>query len=357
MNNSIIYKEDCYYQTFLDNEFENTNFIKSLIKEQDSDPNTVVTIIHHTDLDGIIAAQLTKEYCHNVLAIYNVKLIAYNYEKDIDFRYKILPNSNFVFVVDLSPTLKTLFDIMSILDRKVMWIDHHIGSIRTLIENREYAEYDRIIENFDIFVNTNGCGAMNCYNLMKNSTCTNGINFGSIFNERTIYLTDVYDRWLSIDDKYWADCLNKYMYTSEQLYVDSKEVHMIIHNLDKAYLSEALTKGNTYLQLEKQLNAFKYNDFHEELILHTPDGKDYKACVMWGPGNSQLFGNHINDFDVVIRAIYNKEKDEYYFSFYTVKEDVDCCAIAKQYQGSGHRAAAGCQTSYNILNKKWKVDN
>jgi hypothetical protein len=111
MKKNIIYKEDCYYQTFLDNEFENTNFIKSLIKEQDSDPNTVVTIIHHTDLDGIIAAQLTKEYCHNVLAIYNVKLIAYNYNRNYDFKSKILPNSKFVFIVDLSPNFTTLSDI------------------------------------------------------------------------------------------------------------------------------------------------------------------------------------------------------------------------------------------------------
>ena len=357
MKKNIIYNENCYYQTFLDNEFENTTFIQSLIEERDRNPDTVVTIIHHTDLDGIFAAQLTKEYCHNVLAIHNIKLIAYNYKKDFDFRYKILPNSKFVFIVDLSPNLKTLFDITNISDRKIMLIDHHIGSIRTLIENREHAEYDRIIDHFDIYVNINGCGAMNCFNLMKNSVCADGTKFGSRFNERAIYLTDVYDRWLQIDDKYWADCLNKYMYTSEQLYVDSKEMEKIILKSDNSYLSEALTKGNTYLQLEKQLNAFKYNDFHEELTLHTPDGKDYKACVMWGPGNSQLFGDHINDFDVVIRANYNKEDDEYYFSFYTVKEDVDCCAIAKQYLGGGHAKASAASTTYNILNKKWKVDN
>jgi hypothetical protein len=280
-------------------------------------------------------------------------------------RYSILINTGIDGAVKILDKIKTnLPEEVSIKAGITMVNDKNFEDIKkkatcalnnSLLENKEYAEYDRIIENSDIYVNVNGCGALNCYNLMKNSICTNEVKFGSRFNERAIYLTDVYDRWLQIDDKYWADCLNKYMYTSEQLYVDSKEMEKIILKSDKAYLSEALTKGNTYLQLEKQLNAFKYNDFHEELTLHTPDKKEYKACVMWGPGNSQLFGDHINDFDVVIRANYNKEDNEYYFSFYTVKEDVDCCTIAKQYGGGGHFRSSAASTTYNILNKKWTV--
>ena len=331
---------DYCYQDFAKNELDKTDFITT-IKDT---PDPLVTIIHHTDMDGICSAQIMKDYCKLILDV-PIRLVAYNYKKDFNFNSVIKEYSKFIIAVDLSLPYITWYNILSKnnFDRRCLWIDHHVGSVREIYGN------DNLINDLPIekFINVNGCGTKLVYDLVKES-------FKDRFNERTISLVDTYDRWLDTDDKYWADCLNKYLYSSNQLFVDSIPVRDVLY---KEYnkLSAALTKGNTYLQLDKERNEFRYNDFHEEFTLNTPDGSRYKACVLWGEGNSQIFGDHINEFDVVIRANYNKEEDQYYFSFYTSKEDVDCCDIAKQYGGSGHKSASGCMTNYNILVKRWTI--
>ena len=345
---------DYCYQDFMQDELRNTDFIESIIESINNKSNSLVTIIHHSDMDGICAAQIMMDFCYRVLNVSKVDLIQYNYSNDFDINKHINSSCNYVIAVDLSIPYKEWYKIFNKKEyRKGLFIDHHLGSVRDIYEHE--TEFNSL--PLEKFITIDGCGTALSYFLTKSFYSNiKFVTLGKLFNERTIFLIDTYDRWLDTEDKYWADCLNKYLYASNQLFVDSKPVRDVLYR-ENNKLSDALTKGNTYLQLEKQLNVFKYNDFSEELTLHTPDGSEYKACVMWGPGNSQLFGDHIKDFDVVIRANYNAEKQEYYFSFYTVKEDIDCCAIAKQYLGSGHKFAAGCMTSYNILNKKWKVDN
>ena len=334
---------DYCYQDFNKNELYETDFIRSISKAK----YPIVTIIHHTDLDGICAAQVLKEFCDRVLKVKKIDFVSYNYQKNFNFRDHIDPNSNYVIVVDLSLKYTDWHSIFFDCEayRKGLWMDHHVGSIREVYGNENLFS-DLPLEKF---LDINGCGTAIAYHLTKAFySDIKFVSFGKLFNDNAIRLVDVYDRWLEIDEKYFADCLNRYVYASDQLFVDSDIIRNILLEGPDNILNKALTDGNTFLQLEKERNRFRYEKFHKDLILHTPDGKEYKSCVVWGSGNSQLFGDHINDYDVVIRANKN-DNGEYYFSFYTVKEGVDCCEIAKQYGGSGHLRAAGCMTNYNIL--------
>ena len=325
----------------------------------------IITLIHHTDMDGICAAQIMKEYLINVLDISYTRIhyLAYNYEKDYDFNSHIATNSKFIIFVDLSPKFKDFANIINndqSNNRVILWVDHHIGSVREVHDNST-EENSKLLARIDAYVNINGCGTKNVYDLTKDSIMPDtGCKFGSLFNEDAITLVDCYDRWLQIPLKKNADAINRLFYDSAQLFIDSEIVHKVLHSYGNKKLADdtlasLIELGHKFLDLEKEKSKLKYIWLSKDLDFMTPDGRVYKASVIWGEGNSSLWGDNINDYDVVIRA--NKYgNDKWSFSFYTVKEDVDCAEIARQYLGSGHRAASGCQTNYNILNKKWKVE-
>ena len=360
-------KPEKSYKTFDIGQLESTDFVKLL--QMNEDP--IITLIHHTDMDGICAAQIMKEYLINVLDISDTRIhyLAYNYEKDYDFNSHIAPNSKFIVFVDLSPKFKDFDNIInndSSNSRVILWVDHHLSSVREVHDNST-KENTKLLARIDAYVDINGCGTKNVYDLTKDSNMTDidvtydqFSKFGSIFNEDAITLVDCYDRWLQIPLKKDADAINRLFYDSYQLFVDSELVHKLLHSYGNKKLADdtlasLIELGHKFLDLEKEKSKLKYIWLSKDLDFMTPDGRVYKASVIWGEGNSSLWGDNINDYDVVIRANYNAKDQEYYFSFYSVKEDVDCSAIAKQYLGGGHFSSAACVTSYNILNKKWKV--
>ena len=351
------------YKTFNIGELENTDFIKKLLLDNIlSSP--IVTIIHHTDMDGICAAQIMKEYLINVLHILssNIGTLPYNYEKNYDFNNNIDTNCKFVIFVDLSPKFTDFENIITndlTNSTLILWIDHHIGSVREIHDNLT-EENSKLLAHIDAYVDINGCGTKNVFELTKESIMSDtGYKFGSLFNEDAIQLVDIYDRWLQTSLKQDADALNRLFYDSAQLFIDSEIVNLVLHSYgnNKFNIDERLINyiklGHKFLELEKEKSSLKYLFLSRNIDFTTPNGKVYKSNVIWGDGNSSLWGDHIKDYDVVIRAK-KIGNGKWSFSFYTIKEDIDCAEIARQYDGSGHRAASGCMTNYNILNKKWK---
>jgi len=185
------------------------------------------------------------------------------------------------------------------------------------------------------------------------------MKFGDIFNESAIFLVDCYDRWIQNEYKPNADALNRLFYASEQLFVDSEIIHKVLHKYGSqdeadATLRTCILTGLNFQEIEKKKNDLRYTSFHKDYILTTPDGKEYTACVVWGSGNSHVFGDHINEYDVVILARKSKSK-EWSFSFYSIKDNVDCSAIAQQFNGGGHRSSAACRVNYDIITKHCKL--
>ena len=366
MNKSTIIKhndlhEEHSFHTFYINELHNTDFIKSLIELKEFIGNTnlpLVTIIHHTDMDGICAAQITKEYLTNVIGLLpeEIDYIPYNYEKNYDFNSKIYSKCFHIIFVDLSPKMEDFENVLLEPVRRILWIDHHIGSVREVQKSREYAEWDKILNHLDAYVNIDGCGTKNVYDVTKDYTIPSSpvnMKFGDIFNESSIFLVDTYDRWVQTTYKPSADALNRLFYASEQLFVDSEIVHKVLHkygdeDIADSTLRDYILTGIRFQEIEQKKNDLRYEKFHKDYILTTPDGKEYRACVIWGSGNSQVFGSHIDEYDVVILARKTKSK-EWNYSFYSIKDNIDCSAIAQQFGGAGHRGAAGCSTKENII--------
>lgn len=68
-------------------------------------------------------------------------------------------------------------------------------------------------------------------------------------------------------------------------------------------------------------------------------------------GGSPWFGDLINKYDFVCAFLYMGNEDKWEYSFYSVKENVNCATIAQYInpKGGGHKGAAGCNSKKFIF--------
>ena len=83
------------------------------------------------------------------------------------------------------------------------------------------------------------------------------------------------------------------------------------------------------------------------LIVISPSSFAKLAYVF---GGSPWFSNKIKDYDFVCTFFY-AGNNQWEYSFYSEKEDVECYKLAKSInpQGGGHKGAAGCITDKFIF--------
>ena len=126
-------KPEKSYKTFDIGQLESTDFVKLL--QMCEDP--IITLIHHTDMDGICAAQIMKEYLINVLDIHysRIKYLAYNYEKDYDLTAILLRIVNSSSLSTYLLNLKTL-PILLIMILQI--VESYFGSIITFLQYVKY---------------------------------------------------------------------------------------------------------------------------------------------------------------------------------------------------------------------------
>ena len=326
---------------FNQNEFNDTNFMKSFKENIDIRD---ITIIHHNDLDGICSAVLMNIYLVYSLNVNpdNIHFISYRYEKDFDFnKYLEEYNSNFVFILDLSLKLNQYLNIHSLShNRQMLLVDHHITTINDL---NKYKEQLEAINCLETYVDINGCGTMNLYKLIQNEYLyKDRVMLKEVVNPTSIKMVDTYDRWIEGENKFKADCVNQYFYSSNQLFVESEEVEKFLLVYDYNDLEKIYNIGEAFINKNKELNELRYKYFHKDKQFTAKDGNTYHICILWGSGNSQVFGNHIDEYDFVVLS--RKEKTGYSYSLYTSKDNINVASIAQLYNGGGHVKASGMET-------------
>lgn len=77
---------------------------------------------------------------------------------------------------------------------------------------------------------------------------------------------------------------------------------------------------------------------------------NYRAIVLNKPyANSQAFDSVYNPREHDIMVLWGCRENEYKYSIYTDKPEIDVSEIAKKYEGGGHRNAAGFYSSTRLL--------
>jgi oligoribonuclease NrnB/cAMP/cGMP phosphodiesterase (DHH superfamily) len=123
------------------------------------------------------------------------------------------------------------------------------------------------------------------------------------------------------------------------------------------FINIAINKGKVikeYKDFENDVFCDEHG-FECEIADHTTNGnsKYYRCFVVNRRGNSTMFGDRINKYDIVIGFHYNGK--QYTYSLYTSKEDINCAELAKKIGsvsglgGGGHTQAAGFQMYERII--------
>ena len=275
--------------------------------------------IHHDDLDGYAAARVVAKFEKD----YNKEhFFEANYKRELPFD-KIKKNEK-VYVVDYSfsdSQIDLLQKLMQITNN-IIWIDHHKSSIEMLKNHPEFNNINGIVKD-------GISGAALAYMYLYNVK----------YDDIPLYLKYVsdYDLWLyryGKNTEYFSCYMNSVKFSIDSYIWEELESN-------NSFLNEIIEDGKVIRRyIETQYQSIRDGYGYE------CDVEGYKAFVVNSHGNSWVFGNKINEYDLCV--LWKFDGERYCYSLYSHK-DVDCSEIAVRYGGGGHKAAAGCTS----INKLW----
>ena len=349
-------------------------------------------ICYHTDEDGLASASVIYEYLKRVNKKDSKNIIYFFYKIDHTMNLKsILPtritDGDEIYFVDYSfsdiNNLKYVLEL-STHNIKVTWIDHHKTS-EDIVYKSMYAFDPEVklyeYENFYYLINTDYCAAYLSYayahNRLNGCYIPSHHNISPVMhdNEVPLYIKYV-DSWYTfknnMDDttefnigirsiknrtpkNALSSMLNYNIDIINKLFSDNEEDHKVIDLYMKKYIKSAISKGKIIKSYEDINNESLCNDYGFEfsIIDDTESNRIYHCFALNKRGNSTMFGDRFNTYDIVIPFQFNGE--QYVYSLYTNKEDVNCELLAKKFGeidglgGGGHAKAAGFQTYHQII--------
>lgn len=315
----------------------------------------MIYIFYHTDNDGYgsAATVLYSLLQENVLlswsdtTLYNntnkLKLVPYCYEKlntFVPINYDDIKENDIIYIVDLSVSTNTKDKFIELCNNiyskkaTLHWIDHHTSSQELMSMDIQFKNLLNTL-NVDYFINTNFCAMYNCWlHLLK-----------SFPIPEIVRIIDDYDCWklnlqgtkafqlaFGIEDKIsepnnitWYKLFNNSEYCLN-------------------YIKKMVDNGNSIISylISTDLDYCKSYGY-ETILCGLP------CYVLNKRRNSDIFSHYIEDYDIVLSYIYNG--DNYVYSVYSTKDEVDCSKVAELFGGGGHKGAAGFSTKHLIVNK------
>lgn len=276
---------------------------------------------HSEDYDGILSAVLV-----NYFHAYNVKLYPINYGDK--FPFDEISKEDIVYMVDF--TLEPFKDMVKLksLCKQLIWIDHHISSIR------RYNEYTLYNNDFyiDGFRNRNYAACeLVWYWFSKHWKMP-----------EIVTLIGKYDVWDKSDIDFWNNTILPFQYG------------LRLKNLDtNRYIWDKLLFPNSDCLIEEKIKTeilfdgkicLQYLESHNKQYLkeygYRIEFNGLKAIVCNIGHVSSTFFKSIDDVDIMFTFVKHKGTyDTWKVSLYS--DTVDCSIIARAYGGGGHKGAAG----------------
>lgn len=279
---------------------------------------------YHDDLDGRCSAHLVAKYEKED---YNESdFIEVNYVKELP--YDIIKKDELVYFVDYSFTKKTINRLRKVMEitKNIIWIDHHKDSVKVLEENPDIkSDIKAIVMDGKI----SGAGLVWMYFNYENNLD---------LAPKYIKLVSDYDCWV-LDNK---EAMQFKLYADS---VDHNPFAKIWNRAsDELYLDNMINDG-------KVIQRFITNEYKEYIDKYAfeTELEGYRVLACNRRNNSLLFGDKINEYDIICPFIYNN--GVYVYSLFTNKDNIYCNEIANKFGGGGHHQAAGFSTKELIFKK------
>ena len=296
-------------------------------------------VFYHNDMDGIVSARIILNHLRTQnIPFNNEDFIEMDYNKE--FPLGIIEKGEQVFIVDYSISPEQMYDLL-IQTCRVVWIDHHKSAIE------KYKDFVTPMEESKPGWEIPGLradGIAGCVltwwyiygrqadteefikDYPKNLNC----RFRQEIPEyiRLAGDWDVWDHLYGLRTKTYTVCFNA----------------RIKSPLDDNYFDKLKTKDGLENFCDAGLRMIEYRDGWAETFMKRygfeTEIDGHRAFVSnLGNGNSEFFGDLINNYDIIATFCFNGET--YTCSLYSAKPEVDCAEICTKRGGGGHKGAAG----------------
>ena len=293
-----------------------------------------IKLFTHTDLDGIGNALLLLKY--NKISMKDIDYLDYTNVNDVirqfikDKKYK---EYDIVYITDLSINEELAEMINNIKNNNFILFDHHQSSLP--LNKYKWATVQVCQDN-------------------GIKTCATTLFYNGVFDTfeddvlvETIRQWDTFD-WVNKEEGYRAQKLNDLLYILGredfiELCMKSKFDIVTIINNDNSKLLLKIDERNKKEYIE---NKSKTGVFMKLSIPINKIKREYNVYLVCADKYISELGNSIcknnKNYDLCIMIDIDKKS----LSYRSVKEDVDCCEIAKYFNGGGHLRSAGSEFTY-----------
>lgn len=326
-----------------------------------------VHIFTHTDADGKFSGSLIYEYFSRYKHITKFFIHEIDYTTTINEQ---IHDGDIVTFTDYSFTnmdnMKFLFNLIN-RGIEVLWIDHHASS-GCFILDECFKPYSKR-PNFKYIVKLTHCATYLTYEyLWKLIHGCGAIDFIKIPD--AIKYVDSYDTWKHDmpDDIEFNYGLNKFKLNGKNSIRSllSHNSNLDIFDYDKddkvketedKFIKSAIDYGFSIKEyvnnknkeiLDRNAFEFTITDYTEPTII--------KGLAVNNYGNSLIFGDEINNYDIVC-CFHKVNKEQWKYSLFSANNNVHCNRLAEIFGninglgGGGHKGAAGFQTTKCIFDE------
>ena len=332
-----------------------------------------VHIFTHTDADGKFSGSLMYEYFkryRNDVDKYFIHPIDYTTIIDIDVKPEdVITFTDYSF--SNNDNLEYFYNLIKD-GHEVIWIDHHASSEK-IIQTDTFLNY--VACYYDIFtfiINTSHCAAWLTYEYLYYKIIDANIlepELPHITIPDIIKYVNSNDIWAldmpkTEEFSYGLSCIN---YTAKNairtMFNHNKDLDIFDYNKKVAhaelqFINNIISKGEIIKQYKDISNNLLRKSIGFKFTINDETTrKVYKCFAMNTQGNSRIFGDYINKYDIIC-SFYKTSNGVWKYSLFSStndKDGPDCSYIASIFGGidrlggGGHMKAAGFQTKECIF--------
>jgi len=284
---------------------------------------SILACYHKDDLDGACSAAIINKKT-------NCNILGVTYSEEFDL--KKLNDISTLYFLDFCPKINILFNIIKKFRGKIIIIDHHLSAYQNYLQHsQEIVELCGSKVSLEYVFDNDFSGCELTYKYFYSDTIPYGVK-----------LLGRYDIW----DHYSDNVLN-FQYGIRSIFELDEEN---ILNFQKEEWGYIIDEDLSYIKyiIDIGCDIQRYHINTSKNYAKSYSFRYYKwlgeyNCIILNRGSiSSLDFESVYDSDKDdIMVSFVKGKNGWNFSLRSIKDEVDCAKIAKEFGGGGHKKAAG----------------
>ena len=298
-----------------------------------------VGFYHKSDLDGRCSGAILKYHIPDITLV--------GIDHGDPFPWNMINSGTIVYMCDFSlPDINLMYRLWE-KSAEFIWIDHHKSAIE---------RYDKFCNDF-YTMNRTPWNLFGSRSIGK-AACELTWEWFHPNEELPLFieLLGAYDTWRNSDQNRWNRIILPFQY-GMQTESMNPETDMKIW---KEYFDDSGNLNGLLLETIEWGSSIR--DYLNRRNAQNAERNAYEAefeglraiCINSSEHSSNILDSVYNPDLHDIMIVYTHQKDSWYVSLYSTKNDIDCSKLASKYGGGGHVGAAGFRIP-NDQNLPWSI--